>query len=111
AVGTDAVATFGTNLVGEMMMQVKWGRSHQVIGTTYAELQVLPGLRYRFNLSVNPEDYTQQNFVHRGQLRFRDPLLPARLTSTQNENTSLLVENLLTLDRSFGSAHRLNAAA
>src|SRR5207237_4805317 len=42
---------------------------------------------------------------------FRDPLLPARLTSTQDERSSLLVENLVTFDRSFGSAHRLNAVA
>src|SRR5213076_493104 len=111
AFGSDAVPTYGTNPVGELMMQDNWGRSNQVIGTTYAELQVLPGLRYRFNLGANLEAYTQENFVHRGQLRRLDPLLPARLTSTQDERTSLLVEHLLTLDRSFGSAHRLNAVA
>ena len=111
AFGSDAVPTFGTNPVGELMMQDNWGRSNQVIGTTYAELQLLPSLRYRFNLGGNLEAYTQQNFIHLGQLRFRDPLLPARLTSTQDERSSLLVENLVTFDRSFGSAHRLNAVA
>src|SRR5207302_3506893 len=111
AFGSDAVPTFGTNPVGELMMQNNWGRSNQLIGTTFAELQLASSLRYRFNLGVNLEAYTQENFVHRGQLRFRDPLLPARLTSTQDERTSLLVENLLTFDRSFGSAHRLNAVA
>ena len=111
AFGSDAVPTYGTNPVGELMMQDNWGRSNQVIGTTYAELQVLPGLRYRFNLGANLEAYTQEDFVHRGQLRRLDPLLPARLTSTQDERTSLLVEHLLTLDRSFGSDHRLNAVA
>jgi len=111
AFGSDAVPTYGTNPLGELMMQDNWGRSNQVIGTTYAELQVLPGLRYRFNLGANLEAYTQEDFVHRGQLRRLDPLLPARLTSTQDERTSLLVEHLLTLDRSFGSDHRLNAVA
>src|SRR2546421_3092438 len=111
AFGSDAVPTYGTNPVGELMMQDNWGRSNQVIGTTYAELQVVPGLRYRLNLGANLEAYTQENFIHRGQLRFRDPLLAARLTSTQDEHTSLLLENLLTFDRSFGSAHRLNAVA
>src|SRR2546430_3773182 len=112
AFGSDAVPTYGTNPVGELMIQDNWGRSNQVIGTTYAELQVLPGLRYRFNLGANLEAYTQENFVHRGQLRFRDPLLPARLTSTQDEQTSLLFENLLTFDQSYGAgAHRLNAVA
>src|SRR3989440_2561030 len=111
AFGSDAVPTFGTNPVGELMMRDNWGRSNQVIGTTFAELQLSSSFRYRFNLGVNLEAYTQENFIHRGQLRFRDPLLPARLTSTQDERTSLLVEHLLTLDRSFGSAHRLNAVA
>jgi len=111
AFGSDAVPTFGTNPVGELMIQDNWGRSNQVIGTTFAELQLSSSFRYRFNLGVNLEAYSQQNFIHRGQLRFRDPLLPARLTSTQDEHTSLLLENLLTFDRSFGSAHRLNAVA
>jgi TonB-linked SusC/RagA family outer membrane protein len=112
AFGTDAVPTFGTNPVGELMMQNNWGRSNQVIGSTYAELQLLSSLRYRFNFGVNLEGYLQQNFVRQGQLRFRDPLLPARLNSTQNEQTSLLVEHLLTFDQSFAAGtHRLNAVA
>src|SRR5438132_1324914 len=112
AFGSDAVPTFGTNPVGELRMQDNSGRSNQVIGTTFAELQLLSSLRYRFNLGVNLEGFTQQNFIRQGQLRFRDPLLPARLTRTQNEQTSLLFENLLTFDQSFGAgAHRLNAVA
>src|SRR5213594_4429608 len=110
--GSNAVPTFGTNPVGELRMQDNWVRSNQVIGTTFAELQLLSSLRYRFNLGVNLEGFTQQNFIRQGQLRFRDPLLPARLTRTQNEQTSLLFENLLTFDQSFGAgAHRLNAVA
>ena len=112
AFGSDAVPTFGTNPVGELRMQDNWVRSNQVIGTTFAELQLLSSLRYRFNLGVNLEGFTQQNFIRQGQLRFRDPLLPARLTRTQNEQTSLLFENLLTFDQSYGAgAHRLNAVA
>src|SRR5439155_788294 len=112
AFGSDAVPTFGTNPVGELRMRNNWVRSNQVIGTTFAELQLLSSLRYRFNLGVNLEGFTQQNFIRQGQLRFRDPLLPARLTRTQNEQTSLLFDNLLTFDQSYGAgAHRLNAVA
>src|SRR5881398_3108490 len=111
AFGSDAVPTYGTNPVGELRMQDNSGRSNQVIGTTFAELALAPSLRYRFNIGANYEHYTQRNFIRQGQLRRLDPLLPARLTSTQDERTSLLVEHLLTLDRSFGSDHRLNAVA
>src|SRR2546421_10446088 len=110
--GSNAVPTFGTNPVGELRIQDSWVRSNQVIGTTFAELQLLSSLRYRFNLGVNYAAGMQQSFIRQGQLRFRDPLLPARLTSTQDERTSLLFEHLLTLDQTFGAgAHRLNAVA
>ena len=110
--GSNAVPTFGTNPVGELRMQDSWVRSNQVIGTTFAELQLFSTLRYRFNLGVNYAAGMQQSFIRQGQLRFRDPLLPARLTSTQDERTSLLFEHLLTLDQTFGAgAHRLNAVA
>src|SRR5438270_1868929 len=110
--GSNAVPTFGTNPVGELRIQDSWVRSNQVIGTTFAELQLLSSLRYRFNLGVNYAAGMQQSFIRQGQLRFRDPLLPARLTRTQDERTSLLFEHLLTLDQTFGAgAHRLNAVA
>src|SRR6184192_3542455 len=100
--GSDAVPTFGTNPVGELRMQDNWGRSNQAIGTAFAELDLFSGLRYRFNIGANYEHYTQRDFIRQGQLRFRNPLLPAQLWSTQADRTSLLFEHLLTLDRSCG---------
>ncbi len=112
AFGSEAVPTFGTNPVGELRMQDNRRRSNQVMGTTFAEVQLLSSLRYRFNLGVNYEAFTQRDFIREGQLRFRDPLLPARLSSAQRDLTSLLFENLLTFDRSFGAGtHQLNAVA
>ena len=110
--GSDAVPTFGTNPVGELRMQDNWGRSNQAIGTAFAELDLFSGLRYRFNIGANYEHYTQRDFIRQGQLRFRNPLLPAQLWSTQADRTSLLFEHLLTLDRSFGAGtHMVNAVA
>ncbi len=108
--GSDAVPTFGTNPVGELRMQDNAGRSNQAIGTTFAELELFSGLRYRLNVGANYEHYSQRNFIRQGQLRFRNPLLPAQLWSTQTDRTSLLFEHLLTIDRTFGAgAHQLNA--
>jgi TonB-dependent starch-binding outer membrane protein SusC len=110
--GSDAVPTFGTNPVGAIRMRDNRGRSNQVIGTAFAELRLFSGLRYRFDVGVNYEDFTQRDFIRQGQLRFRNPLEPARLSDTQVDNTSLLFENLLTFDRTFREgAHRLNAVA
>ena len=110
--GSDAVPTFGTNPVGALRMRDNWRRSNQVIGSAFAELELLTGLRYRFNAGVNHEDFTQRDFIRRGQLRFRNPLEPARLWDTQADNTSLLLEHLLTFDGRFGAGtHQVGAVA
>jgi TonB-linked SusC/RagA family outer membrane protein len=110
-IGSDATPTFGTNPVGAQERRDNLGRSNQVIGTGYAQVNLFSQLRYRFNLGVNYEDFRREDFVLRGILRFRGPLDPARLTNTQNTAQSLLFENLLTYENTFRTDHRLSAVA
>src|SRR5438094_8192773 len=77
--GSNAVPTYGTNPVGELRMQDNWRRSNQVIGTTFAELQLFSGLRYRFNFGVNYEDATQRDFIQHGQHRLLNTVLHPHL--------------------------------
>lgn len=104
--------TFGTNPVGLQELRDNRFRSHQVIGTAFAEVGLPASLRYRFNLGVNFENFNQRDFFHRGVIRLGNPALPARLTDISDNSTSLLFENLLMYDNAFSNAmHRISAVA
>ncbi|GAC1650641.1 MAG: TonB-dependent receptor [Gemmatimonadaceae bacterium] len=110
--GSAANPTFGVNPVGAQRIEDNTTKSNQVIGTTYAEIGLPAQLRYRFNLGINYENFGGRDFVRMGQLRLNNPLVPARLSDAQANTLSLLFENLLTFDNTFGDgAHHLNAVA
>jgi TonB-linked SusC/RagA family outer membrane protein len=111
--GYLGVPTYGTNPVGALQLRDNMGRSNQVIGSAYGEYTLLSNLRYRLNVGVSYEDFTQRDFYRApGEPRYLNPLQPARFNQIQDDNTSLLIENLLTYESTFGTgAHRLNAVA
>jgi len=110
--GSDANPTFGTNPVGQQVARSNTDRSNQVIGTTYADVQLIRSLHYRFNLGVNYANNLNHNFVGIETLRYRDSPPYATLSEQTGNFTSLLVENLLLLDNQFGGGmHKLNAVA
>ena len=110
--GNAANPTFGTNPVGQLSAQDNNARSNQVIGTAYAEAKLLSNLRYRFNAGINYDDFNSRQFFNIAQLRYNDAVPVARLTENRSAFTSLLFENLLTYDNSFGGdAHHINAVA
>ena len=108
--GSEANYTFGTNPVGMQVLQDNASASNQVLGTAYAGLQLFGSLRYRLNLGFQYEDFTNRVFNQMGQLRLNNPLDPANLWHNRDNNSSLLVENLLTFDDTYGD-HALNAVA
>ena len=108
--GSEANYTFGTNPVGAQMLQDNANATNQVLGTAYAGLRFLDNLRYRLNLGFQYDDFTNRTFNRRGQLRLNNPLNPANLLHTRDNSSSLLVENLLTFEDTFG-AHAVNAVA
>jgi TonB-linked SusC/RagA family outer membrane protein len=110
--GSDANPTFGSNPVGLLEQNENRYLSNQVIGTGYAEVSILPSLRYRFNLGVNFIDFSATNWNGIAQLRYRSPNPVARLTDRNERTTSLLFENLLTYDNQFfDGQHKINAVA
>jgi TonB-linked SusC/RagA family outer membrane protein len=111
--GSDAQPTFGTNPVGQQRARSNTDRSSQIIGTTYADLRLLESLHYRFNLGANYANNLNHDWSSIAQLRFRSPMVNGATLSEQQGNfTSLLFENLLLFDNTFGGGiHRLNAVA
>jgi TonB-linked SusC/RagA family outer membrane protein len=110
--GSDANPTFGSNPVGLLEQNENRYISNQVIGTGYAEVSILPSLKYRFNLGLNYIDFSGTNWNGIAQLRYRSPNPVARLTDRAERTTSLLFENLLTFDNQFGGGqHKVNAVA
>ena len=110
--GSGANPTFGTNPVGLLEKQPRAQTSNQVIGSAYAEYQLLPYLRYRLNTGVNYENFARSEFTSISQLRFSSANQFAILNEIRNNYTSLLAENLLMFDNAFGrGTHRLSAVA
>ncbi|HEX6536826.1 MAG TPA: SusC/RagA family TonB-linked outer membrane protein [Gemmatimonadaceae bacterium] len=108
--GTPDNPTYGTNPVGELEAQTNNYRSNQVIGTAYGDVRIFDNLHYRLNLGLNYNDSSTVNWRSIDQLRYLSPNPFATLTDASANGTSLLWENLLNFDGSFGSGrHRLNA--
>ena len=106
--GSTAIPTFASNPVGLLQLRDDERQTNQAIGTLYAQLGLLESLNYRLNLGFSYNDQTSRNFNRVGVLRQNNPLDPASLDINDDLDTSLLVENLLTLNRMFGN-HNVNA--
>jgi TonB-linked SusC/RagA family outer membrane protein len=110
--GSTANPTYGTNPVGQLRAQQNNARSNQVFGTGYADAKLPFNFHYRFNAGVSYDDYQSRQFFSIAQLRYLSTVPKATLTENRSAFTSLLFENLLTYDNSFGNdAHRINAVA
>ena len=111
--GTDANPNFGTNPVGQQLARSNTDKSNQVIGTAYGDVALFGGLHYRANLGLNYANNNNRNFASIAQLRYRTPQINGATLSQQEGNlTSLLFENLLRFDNTFGNGvHKLNAVA
>ena len=111
--GTDANPNFGTNPVGQQLARSNTDKSNQVIGTAYADVGLIAGLHYRLNVGLNYANTLNRNFSSIAQLRYRTPQINGATLSEQTGNlTSLLFENLLLFNNTFGNGmHKLNAAA
>ena len=109
--GSDAVPTYGTNPVGVQQLRPSRYRSNQVIGSAFGEVQLVGGLSYRLNLGTNYNAFQQRDFSSIAQLRYLTPNQFATLTNADGDFQSVLVENLLQVDRAFGGGrHRVTAA-
>lgn len=106
--GTDEVQTFATNPVGLQLTNDVTRQLDQAFGTVFAEAALTSFLRYRFNLGFNYETITDEAFSENAELRYRDVEQPASYFNSRDARTSVLYENLLTAETTFGD-HSVNA--
>lgn len=108
--GSAAIPTYGTNPVGELQAQNNTYRTNQALGTVFADVELMSKLRYRFNLGLNYNNSTEDNWRSITQLRYLSPNTYATLNNSNTNGTSLLYENLLNFDDSYAEGnHRLSA--
>lgn len=108
--GSDANPTFGVNPVGAQRIQDNTNNSNQLNGNLYAEAGLFGGLKYRFNLGVNYEDWNGRNFRRQAQLRQNTVPDSTELLEIRDNSTQVLFENMLAFNNQFGP-HALNAVA
>ncbi|MDR1330597.1 MAG: TonB-dependent receptor [Tannerella sp.] len=115
----DAIGGFGGAYgsvvnIGNPLAQLKLRDNSRsgvnLINNTYAELAILPYLKYKFNVGytrniINTYDYTHRYTV--GTL-YTNPL--NSLTEARIDNSTILLENTLTFDRKIGR-HNIQALA
>ena len=107
--GSQYLPNFGTNPVGLLALVDNTRRTHQAMGTVFGQYELLSDLRYRLNLGVSYDDFEDRFFTRAGGMpRQNNPRDPAALNVDRDNQTSLLIENLLSFDRTLGN-HAVNA--
>lgn len=100
----------GPNPLNSLEFAGTKSKSFRGLGTAFAELEIMPGLKARYSFNV---DYIQNSsFVFNpsfvGGINAPPPVVPNSSTNKSN-SFNWLSEALLTYDKSFGTDHRLNA--
>jgi TonB-linked SusC/RagA family outer membrane protein len=82
-------------------------RRIRTFNSIFAEVKIVDGLKYRFNLGL---DYNQQNYGQfRGQDSYFRPNNQVNQARVRNaENYSWTAENIVNYEKTFADAHRLN---
>ena len=106
--GSPAIPTFGSNPVGTLTLNENTIQSNELVGTVFGQFSLLQDFNYRLNVGFNNNTSYNHNFVKKGVTIQNTPLGLASLTATTTRFQSLLVENLLSLNRRFGP-HHVNA--
>ncbi|HEX2191150.1 MAG TPA: TonB-dependent receptor [Longimicrobiaceae bacterium] len=79
----------------------------RILSNTFAEYEIAEGLKLRTSLGANVVNRKRDTYWPRETLRGQ--LTGGQAIRARNESTSLLNENTLSFDRTFGELHSLNA--
>ncbi len=107
-IGTSQYPSFATNPVGELALNRLVQRQNQLIGSLFGNVDIVSGLQYRLQLGISYNDNSTNTFSNSQMVRLNTGPFPAALTINGVSDTQLLVEHLLSLNRTFGSIHAIN---
>lgn len=88
------------NIVGRRNFRRTYTTINKILGSLYAEYQIIPNLKYRLNLGINAGFNTSKLYVPKFEMENRTNLVQ-QLTESKNESYEYLVENILTYDKQF----------
>ncbi len=110
--GSAYLPGFFDNPVGLLENRDVTRLTNQAFGTLYGAYQLPAGFNYRLNVGFTYDDLNDQDFrrANFNLIRQNNPVNPAEFRDTRDNGTSLLLENLLSFDRTFGR-HAVNAVA
>jgi TonB-linked SusC/RagA family outer membrane protein len=108
--GNTNASTFGTNPIALQRLLRNTSANNRLQGNIFAEYSFFDFLRYRLNLGADYLAYHDREKRQYGQWRQNDALNPSYYAENQGNELFTLVENTLTVDKSFGD-HNLTAVA
>jgi len=102
-IGDDNNSTFATNPIG---LQEHWsntGITNKVLGSTYAEYEIFPFLKYKLNLGLDYSQLRDKYYQRAGALRQNTPGATF-LEDRHTEFFNILAENTLNYNQTFGKS-------
>lgn len=105
--GDDNNSTFATNPVGLQEHYSNTGVTSKVLGSTYAEFEIFPFLKYKLNLGIDYASIREKYYQRAGALRQNTPG-GSFLEDRNTEFFNILAENTLNYNQSFGN-HSISA--
>lgn len=98
------------NTIGTLALTDSWNADNKVMGNTYIEVDILPGLTNRFTAGGEMIFTNVFDFVPTFQMGERVNAM-ARLNENNGSNSSYIVENVLTYKKTFNNMHDLTVVA
>ncbi|WP_116106681.1 SusC/RagA family TonB-linked outer membrane protein [Lewinella sp. IMCC34191] len=80
----------------------------KLIGNAYVQVELLKGLRYKFNVGLENSDDFAKGLRRFGITQFNAAVRPSSIQDNRSQFSSLLMEHTLNFDRAFGE-HNISA--
>ena len=87
----------------------RYNENVKIFANLYAQIELFKGLKYKLNLTPDFSFERYKNFLNKYDFRLATNSI-TQLTERQRRRRNILVENLLTFDRTFGE-HKISALA
>lgn len=95
------------NPVAESYMNWNKGEGTTINGNIWATYEIIPGLKYKFNMGVDMYRYMVQNYIADYSIGYENHT-PDEYKMSSTKTNRFLYENTLSYDKTFGK-HSINA--
>jgi len=109
---TDNLVVSPLTLLSKTQSILNLTRSLRTFNSLYAEIGIVPGLKYRVNVGLNFRQETQNTYDGAQTFTNTSPSLSQTRASVRNlESSSWVIENLLMYEKTFNVKHKIGATA